>query len=222
MEIKELESVIDYKFNNIKLLQTALTHPSFGEDNYEKLEFLGDSILGFVVAEYLINNLDLAVGDMSKFRSKIVGAEELCKVANSINLSHYLTIGNSYKNITISTKSMSDLVEAIIGAIYLDSNIDFARKFIMQFIIKSYDNITNIINSHIDYKTMLQEEYQKQGTTSIVYQTVSEEGLSNDKTFTVELLVNGALLSTAVGKSKSKAEQECAKIALNNLKKSKS
>lgn len=216
MNIELLESKINYVFNDKTLLVRALTHSSFDSENsYEKLEFLGDSILGFSVAEYLYNNYPLREGDLSKIRAKIVSAKELCKVANSLKLSQFVRLGNSYSNMQISYNILADMVESIIASIYLDSgDISLSKKFIYDYIIISYENITNIINANMDYKTLLQEKYQSQGVCDIEYVTVSSTGKSNDMTFTVELRISGSAVSTATGKSKREAEQKCAKIAL--------
>lgn len=216
MELRLLESNIGYVFRDKSLLETAITHSSFdGNNNYENLEFLGDSILGFVTAKYLYNHFDLHEGDLSKIRAKLVNAKELCKVANSLDLSQFVRLGNSYKNMQISYNILADMVEAIIAGIYLDDGMDSAEKFILDKIIISYDNITNIIKSNIDYKTMLQERYQVSGNVDIEYVVVDAVGKSNDMTFTIELHVNGETLSTGVGKSKREAEQNAAKSALN-------
>ena len=114
----------------------------------------------------------------------------------------------------ISKSIYADVIEAIIAAIYLDSDMETANKFVMKNIIISYENITNIINENIDYKTMLQEKYQEQGNVDIQYIVVSAEGKSNDMTFTVKLSVNGVDKTTGVGKSKREAEQNAAKADL--------
>lgn len=216
MELRLLESNIGYTFKDKSLLETAITHSSFdGKTNYENLEFLGDSILGFVVAKYLFNHFDLREGDMSKNRAKIVNAKELCKVANSLELSRFVKLGDSYKNMQISYNILADMIEAIIAGIYLDDGIDTAEKFVLDKIIISYENITNIIKSNIDYKTMLQERFQVSGSVHIEYVVISAVGKSNDMTFTTELRIDGVAISQGVGKSKREAEQMAAKSALN-------
>lgn len=218
MDLKDLENKINYSFKNKDLLLKALTHSSFSKDNYENLEFLGDSILGFVVAEYLLKNFDLNEGDMSKTRAKIVSAQNLCKVANNIEIKQFLRLGNSYKNMQISYNILADVIESIIAGIYLDGGLLYARKFVMDFIIISYENITNIINSTIDFKTLLQEKIQQTGTNLIEYVTIAQEGKSNDVLFTVELKINGISYAVENGKSKHEAEQKCAKNALTKIK----
>lgn len=216
MDLNLLENNIGYVFKNKTLLVNAITHSSVeGETNYENLEFLGDSILGFLVAKYLFQNFGLKEGDMSKTRSKLVSEQALCKVANNINLSQFLRVGASYKNMAIARSIYADVIEAIIAAIYLDSNIETVNNFVMKYIIISYKNITNIINSNIDYKTILQEKYQEQGNVDIKYVVLNAEGKSNDMTFTVELNINGVSKTTGVGKSKREAEQNAAKAELN-------
>lgn len=218
MDLKDLENKINYSFKNKDLLLKALTHSSFSKDNYENLEFLGDSILGFVVAEYLLKNFDLNEGDMSKTRAKIVSAQNLCKVANNIEIKQFLRLGNSYKNMQISYNILADVIESIIAGIYLDGGLLYAQKFVMDSIIISYENITNIINSTIDFKTLLQEKIQQTGTNLIEYVTIAQEGKSNDVLFTVELKINGISYAVENGKSKHEAEQKCAKNALTKIK----
>lgn len=215
MKLNNLEKKINYVFKDKSLLERALTHSSFDNDyNYENLEFLGDSILGFITAEYLFQNYHLREGELSKIRSKLVNAKELCKVANSLELSQFVRLGKSNQNMQISYNILADMVEAIIAGIYLDGGIEYAEKFIYDFIIISYKNITNIINSNKDYKSLLQEQYQSHGSVNIVYNTVLAEGKSNDMTFTVELVINGKTLSIGKGKSKREAEQNAAKQVL--------
>lgn len=216
MELRLLEANIGYNFKDKSLLETAITHSSFdGNNNYENLEFLGDSILGFVVAKYLFKNFDVKEGDLSKTRAKIVNAKELCKVANSLNLSQFVRLGNAYKNMQISYNILADMVEAIIAGIYIDDGIDTAEKFILDKIIISYENITSIIKSNIDYKTIYQEKCQVGGSVNIEYVVISATGKSNDMTFAIELRVNGEKVSEGTGKSKREAEQMAAKQALN-------
>ena len=122
MNIENLEDKINYKFNDKNILIKAITHSSFDKNNYENLEFLGDSILGFVVAEYLFKNFDFNEGSLSKTRAKIVSASNLCKVANNLGIKDFLRLGNSFKNMAISNNILADCVESIIAGIYLDSN----------------------------------------------------------------------------------------------------
>ncbi len=214
MDLGILEQKINYKFNNQNLLLRAVTHSSFGEDNYENLEFLGDSILGFVVAEYLLNNFNFKEGDLTKTRAKIVSANNLYKVAENLEIKGFLQLGNNYKNMQVSKNILADTVESIIASIYLDSGLENAKKFILNNIIISYENITNLINSTIDYKTMLQEKLQENGCVKIEYVSVLEERVGNDISYTIELRVNGEVLATETAISKSKAEQLCAKNVL--------
>ena len=216
MELRSLEASIGYNFKDKSLLETAITHSSFdGNNNYENLEFLGDSILGFVVAKYLFKNFDVKEGDLSKTRAKIVNAKELCKVANSLNLSQFVRLGNAYKNMQISYNILADMVEAIIAGIYIDDGMETAEKFILDKIIISYENITNIVKANMDYKTIYQEKCQVGGSVNIEYVVISATGKSNDMTFTIELRVNGEKVSEGTGKSKREAEQMAAKLALN-------
>ena len=214
MNLEILEQKIGYKFNNKNLLLRAVTHSSFGEENYENFEFLGDSILGFVVAEYLLNNFDFNEGDLTKTRAKIVSANNLFAVAETLGIKDFLRLGNNYKNMQVSKNILADTVESIICAIYLDSNIQNAKEFILNNVIISYENITNLINLTIDYKTKLQEKLQENGSVKIEYVSVLEERVGNDINYTIELRVNGEVLARSTAISKSSAEQHCAKYVL--------
>lgn len=214
MNLEILEQKIGYKFNNKNLLLRAVTHSSFGEENYENFEFLGDSILGFVVAEYLLNNFDFKEGDLTKTRAKIVSANNLFTIAETLGIKDFLRLGNNYKNMQVSKNILADTVESIICAIYLDSNIQTAKEFILNKVIISYENITNLINLTIDYKTKLQEKLQENGSVKIEYISISEQRVGNDINYTIELRVNSEVLATATASSKSKAEQLCAKYVL--------
>lgn len=214
MNLNLLEEKIDYKFNNQNLLLKAVTHSSFGEDNYENLEFLGDSILGFVVAEYLLNNFKFKEGDLTKTRSKIVSANNLFVIAEKLGIKDFLRLGNNYKNMQVSKNILADTIESIIAAIYLDSGLENAKKFVLDNVVISYENITDLINATFDYKTKLQEKLQQNGSVKIEYISVNEERVGKDIHYTIELKVNGEVLASKTAISKSEAEQLCAKYVL--------
>lgn len=218
--LTELEKNIGYKFNNIKLLQNALTHTSYayehGIQSNEKLEFLGDSILEFVSSEYMYNKyLNLKEGQLTKVRATVVCEKSLYKVAIAHDFGEFLYLGKS-EIMTEGNKRpaiLADSVEAVIAAIFIDGGLEPAKKFIIENL---KDDIA-VATKHVgqkDYKTVLQEELQKNGEVKIEYKITKETGPDHDKTFEAEVSLNGKKLAEGVGKSKKEAEMQAAKKAL--------
>ena len=225
MEIKKLEKLeenIGYKFTNKKLLQNALTHTSYayehGVQSNEKLEFLGDSILEFVSSEYMYNKYtNLKEGEMTKVRATVVCEKSLYKIAKLHNFSDFLYLGKS-EVITGGNKRpaiLADSVEAVIAAMFIDGGLDPAKKFIIENLKDEIEIATKHVGEK-DYKTVLQEELQKNGEVKIEYKIINESGPDHDKTFEAEVSLNGKILATGVGKSKKEAEMQAAKKALEN------
>lgn len=218
MDLKKLEENIEYTFKNINLLKTALTHKSYANENnvqsYERLEFLGDSILEFVSSKILYEKYkNLSEGEMTKVRAYSVCEDSLYTIAIKHNFSDFLYLGKSERASKTNKKAiLADTVEAVIAAIYFDSGIEEAEKFIVKNIISIID--TAIENGLKDYKTILQEKLQVHGEVAIKYNVIKEEGPDHDKTFTVELECNGKKLAEGIGHSKKNAEMEAAKHAL--------
>mgnify|MGYP002679802582 CR=1 FL=1 len=218
MDLKKLEENIEYTFKNINLLKTALTHKSYANENnvqsYERLEFLGDSILEFVSSKILYEKYkNLSEGEMTKVRAYSVCEDSLYTIAIKHNFSDFLYLGKSERASKTNKKAiLADTVEAVIAAIYFDSGIEEAEKFIVKNIISIID--TAIENGLKDYKTILQEKLQVHGEVTIKYNVIKEEGPDHDKTFTVELECNGKKLAEGIGHSKKNAEMEAAKHAL--------
>ena len=223
LDLTRIEKEIGYEFNNKKLLETALTHTSYAyekkKQSNEKLEFLGDSILEFVSSEYIFHNYpELKEGEMTKVRASVVCEKSLHEVAKMHNFSDFLYLGKSER---ISQKEvraaiMADSVEAIIAAIFLDGGLEPTKKFIINNLAKSIENATKHIGQK-DYKTVLQEILQKNGTVDIVYEIIDEKGPDHEKIFTSEVKLNNKVLATGEGKSKKQAEMEAAKNALNKI-----
>jgi len=218
--MKNIEEIINYKFNNIELLNTATYHSSFAHKyslkNNERLEFLGDSVLGLIVTEYLINEYSLKEGELSKLRAKIVSCENLSKNITENKLDEFIKV--SPESLIKSEAIKGDFFEALLGALYLDGGVSICKSFVYKFLIKNKDNIDNLMNETLDYKTKLQELVQaKKGKVN--YYTTDEIGLDNDKTFEVKLYINDKFATKAKGKTKQKAENLCAKIACENLSK---
>ena len=222
-KLEKFEENINYTFKNKDLLKTALVHTSYAYEkkikSNERLEYLGDSILEFISSEYLFKNYNnLSEGEMTKVRAYSVCENSLYEVALKLNFSDFLYLGKSEQNEKTPKKAiLADSVEAIIAAIYLDSDIEEARKFIL-------DNLKNTIEfaSHNvglkDYKTVLQEKLQVNGDIKITYRIINESGPDHKKTFTAEVECENKILATGKGKSKKLAEMEAARKALENMK----
>ena len=221
--LEEFEKTIGYTFKNKSLLENALTHTSYayehGINSNEKLEFLGDSILEFISSSYLYKYYNgLTEGEMTKVRAAAVCEDSLYKIAEKLGFSDFLFLGKSEIASTNKKKAIiADSVEAVIAAMYLDSDIETVKKFII-------NNIKDIIefSSHNvgvkDYKTVLQEVLQTKGDVNIKYTIIKEEGPDHDKNFTAEVECDGKKLACGQGRSKKLAEMEAARKALKLLK----
>ena len=222
MNIEKLEKNIGYTFKNKDLLKTALTHTSYANEHAaqsnEKLEFLGDSILEFVSSEYMYNKYtNLKEGEMTKVRATVVCEKSLYKIAKLHNFSDFLYLGKS-EVITGGSKRpaiLADSVEAVIAAMFIDGGLEPAKKFIIENLKDEIEIATKHVGEK-DYKTVLQEELQKNGEVKIEYKIINESGPDHDKTFEAEVSLNGKVLATGVGKSKKEAEMQAAKKALEN------
>lgn len=220
MDLINLENNIGYTFKNKNLLQKALTHTSYanekGLESYEKLEFLGDSILEFLSSKYLYSNYsNLTEGELTKVRAQVVCEDSLKDVARKHEFFNYILVSKSERANGGNNKSaiLADCVEAVIAAIYFDGGLAEAEKFIISNLKDSMEYATEHIGMK-DYKTVLQEKLQKNGDVHIEYKIIKEEGPDHDKTFTAEVMCNGKILSTGKGKSKKMAEMQAAKLAL--------
>ena len=220
---KQLEQSINYTFKDKKLLKNALTHTSYAYENKvqsnEKLEFLGDSILEFISSKYIYNNYPkLKEGDMTKVRASVVCEESLYEIAAKHNFSDFLYLGKSEKIHQGNRKVaiLADSVEAVIAAIYFDSNLEEVEKFI----IENLKDAIYVASKNVgmkDYKTVLQEKLQIHGNVLIEYDIINEKGPDHDKTFTAQVKLNGKVLATGNGKTKKHAEMAAAQEALKAL-----
>lgn len=198
---------INYNFKNENLLNLALTHSSRSEDNYERLEFLGDSILDFLVGEYFYKNCEEAEGKLTVLRSHYVSENYLAKVFDKLDLKNDVKLGKSYKG-EISKAIKGDVVEAVIAAIYLDGGLENAKKLLQQnFDLENYKNIVDD-----NYKSKLQELIQSNFKCKMSYVTKPIEN-----GFVSTFFMDEDDISTGKGKSKSEAEQEAAKKAIEKL-----
>ena len=222
--IKDLEAAIGYRFQNITVLQNALTHSSYANERWhnslksnERLEFLGDSILGMVVAEYLYKNFpDRPEGELTRMRADMVCEKTLASVAARINLGHHLMLGNGEEQGGGRSRDsiLADAVESVIAASFLDGGMAAARSFIEKFILVEVP-VRKMHNA--DYKTALQELIQQKKNQTLSYALVGESGPDHDKRFEVEVSLNGRVIGTGTGSSKKRAEQMAAQSALENL-----
>ena len=220
MDLSILEKSIGYEFKNKELLKKALTHTSYANERHvesnEKLEFLGDSILEFISSKYIYNtHSNLKEGEMTKVRADVVCENSLFKVAMKHNFSDFLYLGKSQimSGDAVRPAILADSVEAVIAAIYFDSDLVQAEKFIV-------DNLKDEIKTaseHVgmkDYKTVLQEKLQVHGDVDIKYEILAEKGPDHDKTFVAQVSCNGKKLAIGEGKNKKTAEMNAAKKAL--------
>ena len=222
--IKDLEAAIGYRFNNITLLQNALAHSSYANERWhdslksnERLEFLGDSILGMVTAEYLYRNFpDRLEGDLTRMRADMVCERALARVADRIDLGKHLLLGHGEETGGGRRRdsSLADAVESVIAACFLDGGIDAARNFINTFVLTDVP-VKKLRNA--DYKTALQELAQQKKNQVLSYALVGQSGPDHDKQFQVELSLNGKVVGSGIGSSKKRAEQAAAQAAMEAL-----
>ena len=222
--IKELETAIGYRFRNITFLQNALTHSSYANERWhnslmsnERLEFLGDSILGMLVAEYLYRNFpDRPEGELTRMRADMVCEKALAVVANQIGLGSHLLLGKGEEQGGGRNREsiLADAVESVIAACYLDGGMEAAEKFVKTFVL-THVPVTKLNNA--DYKTMLQEMVQQKRNQVLSYALVGETGPDHEKQFVVELTLNGLVVGRGEGTSKKRAEQDAARVAMETL-----
>ena len=224
MDLSILEKSIDYKFKKIDLLKNALTHTSYANEHHidsnEKLEFLGDSILEFISSKYIYNNYSfLKEGEMTKVRADVVCEKSLYKIAEKHNFSDFLYLGKSQimSGDTKRPAILADSVEAVIAAIYFDSDLEHAEKFIVDNLKDEIKTASQNVGMK-DYKTVLQERLQIHGDVDIKYVILEEKGPDHDKTFVAQVSCNGKKLAVGEGKNKNSAEMDAANKALKIIK----
>ena len=222
--IKDLETAIGYRFQNIQLLQNALTHSSYANERWhnsllsnERLEFLGDSVLGMLVAEYLFKTFpDRPEGELTRMRADMVCEKTLAAAANRIGLGSHLLLGHGEEQGGGRAREsiLADAMESVIEACFLDGGLDAALKFVQKFILVEVP-VTRMHNA--DYKTSLQELVQQKKHQVLSYALVGESGPDHDKTFRVEVSLNGKVVGEGNGSSKKRAEQDAARAAISLL-----
>lgn len=202
-----IDDKIGIKFKNRKLINEALTHPSKSKDNYQRLEFLGDSILDFLVGEFLFKNCDKNEGDLTVLRSHFVSEEYLAECFDKLQIENELFLGKSLQN-KVTRAIKGDIFEAIVGAIYLEHGLEVTRDFIIKNL--QLENFNEVEDTN--YKSQLQELVQANFKCTMKYDTEKEGEI-----FVAKFYMDEDLIATGYGKDKLSAEQNCAYVALNKL-----
>lgn len=223
MNNPDFSDTIGYSFNDPKILNAALTHSSFRNEgaciSNERLEFLGDAVLGAIVSEYLYNNVDLEEGALSRLRSLIVCERSLARVGKKLKIGSYLALGRGEEQMGVSQHGSvtADAMEAVIGAVFLDGGFAAAKNVVLSFFGTIIDDALSgrLI---FDFKTEIQELLQAQDAADISYRIDKEEGPDHSKVFYASLWSDGIKLGKGNGKTKKEAEQNAAKAALEKIR----
>ncbi|WP_322175224.1 ribonuclease III [Acutalibacter caecimuris] len=218
--LEEYEKLIGYEFKDKSLLETALTHASYANENrcqsYERLEFLGDSVLGFVTAEYLFRHFsDLPEGQLTKTRAALVCEKSLCGFSRALEVGSFLRLshGEMHSGGRERPSILADVFESTVAAVYLDSgSLDTAKELILRFVAPAAR--TRGGRAFKDYKTTLQEIIQQNPEERLEYVLTGESGPDHQKHFTVEVHLNSNVIGKGGGRSKKEAEQQAAREAL--------
>lgn len=222
--LKDLETAIGYQFQNITLLQNAVAHSSYANERWhdslksnERLEFLGDSILGMVVAEHLYRTFpDRPEGELTRMRADMVCEKALARIAVQIGLGQHLLLGHGEEQSGGRSREsiLADAVESVLAACFLDGGMEAARSLIQRFVLPSVP-VRRLRNA--DYKTALQELVQQNRDQKLSYELLEQSGPDHDRHFRMAVLLNGKQVGTGTGSSKKRAEQEAARAAIEAL-----
>ena len=222
-----LESALGYSFQNKALLNWALTHSSAVNEKVskracdnEQLEFLGDSILGFIISDLLYRRFsELSEGQLSKIRARLVSSASLYRIAVHLELGDFLHLGKGEEKTGGRRKRalLADALEALVAAMYLDGGLETARDFVVRIFQEDFIAIEKGHFNLTDYKSQLQERLQALRLPTAEYLVVQETGPDHKKHFSVELRIEGRMLSEGHGDSKKSAEQEAARLALHSV-----
>lgn len=220
-EFDTIEKKLGYKFSNRELLTTALTHITFanslGVESNQRLEFLGDSVLGVAVAEFLYNNFHEREGTLSKMRSNLVDEENLSKLITKMGLHKYLRVAEGNSDELRNLNSVKgDLFEAVLGAIFLDSNFHTACGWALNKLGIDKVNAQKKVVAKKDFKTQLQELLQKSGK-KVKYKLIREEGKPHEREYTIQIFINNKAGAVATNTSKKVAEMQVAEITLKDF-----
>ena len=225
--LHELEQHLDYTFHDLRLLRAALYHSSYANEHRaqsvssnERLEFLGDAVLGFVSADYLYRkHPDLPEGELTRIRAALVCEDSLHEVAQRLHLGDFLMLGKGEESGGGRHRPsiLADAVEAVLAAVYLDGGIDEARALVHRILLEKEPE--QVVESRRrDCKTELQELVQRKPNQELRYELVSESGPDHAKVFTVAVMLNGQVVGLGSGHSKKEAEQSAARTALEHMK----
>jgi ribonuclease-3 len=222
--LSDIQQRIGHTFNNAELLERALTHKSYANENRvsyhnERMEFLGDAVLSLVISEYLMTVCpDSTEGELSRLRAAVVSEPALAAVSREIGLGDYLLLGKGEDQTGGRNKDslLADSLEALIAAVYQDAGIDSAESLVIRLFEEAIKK-TSASGGSLDYKTELQERCQEQLKQLPEYRIVSETGPDHQKQFAMEVWIKGQLSGSGTGKSKKEAEQRAAKEALEKL-----
>ena len=222
--MKTLETKLGYQFQNPKLLDHALTHSSYANEHHlgsissnERLEFLGDSVLGMIVADHLYRTFpDLPEGDLTRIRANLVCEGSLVLVAKEWDLGRYLKLGKGENACGGRSRPsiLADAVEAVLAAVFLDGGLEHDRDIIQRFLL---DRMEQVNRASRDHKTYLQELVQRKSGQVLSYELIGESGPDHNKTFQMQVLLNGQPIGPGTGHSKKEAEQAAANAAIERL-----
>ena len=222
--MKTLETKLGYQFKNHKLLDHALTHSSYANEHHlgsissnERLEFLGDSVLGMIVADHLYRTFpDLPEGDLTRIRANLVCEGSLVLVAKEWDLGRYLKLGKGENACGGRSRPsiLADAVEAVLAAVFLDGGLAHDRDIIQRFLL---DRMEQVNRASRDHKTYLQELVQRKSGQVLSYELIGESGPDHNKTFQMQVLLNGQPIGQGTGHSKKEAEQAAANAAIERL-----
>lgn len=218
--MEAFEKKLNYTFKNKELLETALTHSSYANEQRggavcnERLEFLGDSVLSIIVSDYLYNNFSLPEGRLTKLRASLVCEKTLCRFSRSLQVGQFLKLGRGERATGGADRDslLADAFEAILAAIYLDGGMAPAKKHVLRFVQEELRHMEH--ENFKDYKTELQEVIQRNPEENLHYVLTGESGPDHDKQFTVEVRLNSNVIGVGTGHSKKAAEQAAACKAL--------
>lgn len=218
--MEAFEKILNYTFKNKELLETALTHSSYANEQRggavcnERLEFLGDSVLSIIVSDYLYNNFSLPEGRLTKLRASLVCEKTLCRFSRSLQVGQFLKLGRGERATGGADRDslLADAFEAILAAIYLDGGMEPAKKHVMRFVLEELRHMEH--ENFKDYKTELQEVIQRNPEENLHYVLTGQSGPDHNKQFTVEVRLNSNVIGVGAGHSKKAAEQAAACKAL--------
>lgn len=219
-DLTPLMKAIGYTFKDVSLLEKALTHSSYTNEGhnarecYERLEFLGDSVLGFITARYLYEKDRGPEGELTKLRAAVVCEKALCSYSQQLGIGKYMRLGHGEQQNGGTTRPsiLADMYEAVLAAIYLDSGLEEAEKFVLRFVIPEAE--TQRRRHFKDYKTALQEIVQQNPGEQLEYVLSGESGPDHCKTFITEVHLNSNVIGIGRGRSKKESEQQAAREAL--------